>query len=109
MRVAEERVANRLNHILIFASQMSDTNMIITWLEVGNESNHLLVLFQMAREECKPPSLFKFNSSWLEDEDFVRLVKANGSHLMPPLRSPQAYIICFQPQICEKGNNLMGN
>jgi hypothetical protein len=66
MRVGEERLTKRIDQFLVSTSLMSDHNRIRTWVEVGGESNHLLIFLQITREECKPPSPFKFNSGWLE-------------------------------------------
>jgi hypothetical protein len=80
-----------LDQFLIFSFLMSDHNRITTSINVGGESDQSLVFLQMEREECKPPSPFKFNYGWLENEDFVKLVKAQGIHLVPPSESQQAY------------------
>ena len=76
MRVGEERLTKRIDQFLVSTSLMSDHNRITAWIKIGGESNHFPVFLHMEREECKPPSPFKFNYGWLENEDFVKLVKA---------------------------------
>jgi hypothetical protein len=68
-------------------------------MEVNGESNHLLVLLQSAKDDYKPPSPFKFNTTWLEDEDFIKLInyecktcdaslkESTISSLLPTLRN----------------------
>ena len=38
--------------------------------------DHFLVFLEVRGHVKKPPAPFKFNATWLEDEDFVSLLKS---------------------------------
>lgn len=46
-----------------------------TWMEIGVESNHPPILFQLEKEMSKPSSPLKSNSNWLLEEDFINTFK----------------------------------
>jgi hypothetical protein len=56
---------------------MLDSNRVRSWVGQGGSSNHLPVLLQIESESKKPLAPFKFNHSWLDDEDFKALVIKN--------------------------------
>jgi hypothetical protein len=39
-----------------------------SWVSIGGFSDHLPIMFHMATGEENPPSLFKFNHSWILEE-----------------------------------------
>jgi hypothetical protein len=47
----------------------------------GGEFDHFLIFFEMAKVKGKPSIHFKFYPSYIEEEDFVNLIKDNWSPL----------------------------
>ena len=45
-----------------------------TWVEVGGLSDHLPILLQLQSLEPKLVALFKFNPSWIQEDDYRKLV-----------------------------------
>jgi hypothetical protein len=76
MRIRDGRVEKRLDMFLVYESIMKKHDGLGSWLEVGGESDRLLIILQIEKEGGKPPSPFKFNLSHLENEDFVQLVSS---------------------------------
>jgi hypothetical protein len=52
----------------------------MSWIEYGGDLNHMIVLIQITKEDPKPSSPFKFNHYWLEEDEFVNLVKKEWKH-----------------------------
>ena len=48
-----------------------------SWRETGGGSNRLPILLKMDKGERKPTTPFKFNHHWLDDHNFVNLIKSN--------------------------------
>ena len=44
------------------------------WVEVGGLSYHLPILLLMERQEHKPAPPFKFDPSWIQEEEYKKLV-----------------------------------
>ena len=42
------------------------------WVRDGSKSNNFPVFWEIIRDLNKPPSPFKFNVTWLDDEDFQK-------------------------------------
>ena len=63
-RCGEQAISKRLDRFLILGSLI-----VKTWVEVGGLSNHLPILLQLQGLERKPIALFKFNPSWIQEED----------------------------------------
>jgi hypothetical protein len=56
------------------------SNRVISWVVQGGSSNHLPILLQIESERKNPLAPFKFNHSWLDDEDSKALVIKNWIH-----------------------------
>jgi hypothetical protein len=55
--------------------QMKDNPKLKCWVGYGGPSDHLPILLKLENEGWKPLAPFKFNHSWLNEEDFRDLVK----------------------------------
>lgn len=86
MRIGDVRDEKMLDRILVSKSIMDDPKRIRSCVEVGGESGHLPIMFYIAKEDRKPPSPFKFNSTWLEDEEILNLVKEKWKSFDDTLR-----------------------
>ena len=47
------------------------------WIGSGGDLDHNSVFMQLLSKDSRPHSPFKFNAFWLEDEDFVSLLKSS--------------------------------
>jgi hypothetical protein len=54
---------------------MLQPKLIKQWIACGGESDHSPILFEILGSLGKPPSPFKFNLAWLNEESFQTLVK----------------------------------
>jgi hypothetical protein len=81
MRVGEAHVAKRLDRFLITESMSMLPFHFRQWIGSGGESDHSPVWFVVEGGPQKPTSPFKFNSTWLKDEGFQKLVKSNWTPL----------------------------
>ena len=52
-----------------------------TWVDVGGLSDHLPILLRLQCPECKGDTPYKFNSSWIQEEDYRKLVVDSWSSL----------------------------
>jgi len=77
MRVAEACVAKRLDCFLISESMSMLPFQFRQCIGSGRESNHSSVWLVFEGGPQKSASPFKFNSTWLKDEGFQKLVKSN--------------------------------
>jgi hypothetical protein len=74
-RIRDERIAKTLDRFLVSEPLLDDTIRIRQRVSSGGESDHFPVLLEMASAEKQPPIPFKLNPGWLEEEDFVNMVK----------------------------------
>jgi hypothetical protein len=79
-RVGEDIIAKRLDRFLIVDQLVASQLQFKQWVGCGGESDHLPILLEIGGDFWKPASPFKFNSTWLKDEEFHALVK---SHWIP--------------------------
>lgn len=77
-RVGEERIAKRLDRFLIGDSIACSLSIQTRqWIAWGGEFDHNPIMHEFQRGFKKPPSPFKFNSSWISDSKFGDLVRTN--------------------------------
>jgi hypothetical protein len=54
---------------------LSDHIKVRQWVGNGGELHHFPILLELEKVRNKPLSPFKFNPSWLEYDEFIKLVK----------------------------------
>ena len=74
-RVGCENICKRLDRLLISIDLLDSNLHFRQWVGCGGDSNHQRVLLQVLNDDIKPRSPFKFNANWLENDDFVSLLK----------------------------------
>jgi hypothetical protein len=85
-------IAKRLDHFLLSKYLLHENFCFRQWVSSGGISYHSPILFELAPDPIKPPNPFKFNSSWLEDPNYLDLVRTNWTPLnenlpeSPPLQ-----------------------
>jgi hypothetical protein len=47
----------------------------------GGDLDHLPILLQIEADNWKPPARFKFNHSWLDEEEFKGIALRNWKHV----------------------------
>lgn len=67
-------MAKRLDRFLVTDPLLETANWIRQWVGNFGDSDHNLILLQIAKGGEKPPSPFKFNKDWLKQSDFVELI-----------------------------------
>ena len=72
-----ETITKRMTKFLLFGEILRKMERCRSWREIGGGSNHLPILLQMDKGERKPTNSFKFNHHWLQDHNFVNLIKSN--------------------------------
>jgi hypothetical protein len=50
-----------LNRFMVAKEIMLEVERIRSWVKVGGDYDHLSIILQTDKEECKPTSYFKFN------------------------------------------------
>eukprot|EP00253_Pinus_taeda_P025385 PITA_25385 len=79
-RAGEDRIAKRLDRFLISEGFLSRVPLIQQWSdEIGN-SDHFLIFLDLSFPPPKPPSPFKFNSSWLLEPSYNTLFSSTWIH-----------------------------
>ena len=75
-RVGCENIYKRLARFLLSSGFLDLHLHFRQWIGSGGDSDHNPDFMQFLTKESRPRSPFKFNASWLEDEDFVALLKS---------------------------------
>jgi hypothetical protein len=75
MRSGDQRIAKILDRFLVNEGILNTTDNIRQWNGSGGDSNHFLIILEASFGRAKPPSPFKFNTCWLDHEDYVQMVK----------------------------------
>lgn len=52
-----------------------EDEIIKSWVETEGEYDHSWIILQIGSKNKKPPTAFKFNSTWLEDQEFCDIVR----------------------------------
>jgi hypothetical protein len=85
-RLGEDHIAKRLDHFLISNWLVEEPILFRQWVGSGGESDHYPIFMEIAGATRKPASPFKFNSGWLKEESFIKLVKEVWAPLGPTER-----------------------
>ena len=76
-RIGIENISKRLDRLLISADLLDCDFHFRQWVGCGGVLDHHPVFLQVANNDTRPHSPFKFNANWLENGDLVTLLKAS--------------------------------
>lgn len=76
-RVGVYGVSKRLDRFLVSQYFVVKTLQMRSWVQEYLISNHHSILLQVEKYVLHISYPFKFNSTWLEEEEFINLVKRN--------------------------------
>jgi hypothetical protein len=77
MRVGEDKITKNIDRFSISKGLINYQFRIRQWVGSGGESDHFSILLEMAQAGRKQSNPFKFNSFWVVDEDFFKVVQEN--------------------------------
>jgi hypothetical protein len=77
MRTGDARVEKILDRFLVHESLLDYPLKFRQWISSGGESDHYRIWLELEFGPKKPTIPFKFNTTWLEDEELQKLVKEN--------------------------------
>lgn len=80
-RCGEDHIAKRLDRFLVVEHLVSSLNHIWKWVAEVGDSNHNPILIELKRGSQKPPNPFKFNASWIADNEFQEIVSSHWTSL----------------------------
>jgi hypothetical protein len=75
MCLGDQHIAKRLDHFLVNEGILNTADNIRRWTGSGGDSYHFSIILEPSFGRAKPLSPFKFNTCWLDHEDYVQLVK----------------------------------
>ena len=75
-RVGCDNICKRLDRFLLSFDFLDCDFHFRQWIGFGGDSDRNPMFMQVLNKDSRPRSPFKFNASWLEDEDFVSLLKS---------------------------------
>eukprot|EP00253_Pinus_taeda_P035499 PITA_35499 len=73
-RVGEAALAGRLDRFLPKGSLIQELHHYKQWVGSGDLSDHSPILLEILGPLAKPKAPFKFNQTWLQYQDFIKLV-----------------------------------
>lgn len=73
-RVGEAALARRLDRFLLKGPLIQELHQFKQWVGAGGLSDHSPILLEILGPQVKPKAPFKFNHTWLQDQDFHKLV-----------------------------------
>jgi hypothetical protein len=106
----EDRITKRLDRFLVSENLMNQPELIRQWIGCGGESYHSPILIDISGGPRKPPSPFKFNLAWLNEESFQSLVKrcwvpydptggvATGIHFSTNLKRVKKEVVLWEKE-----------
>lgn len=91
-RMGEDYIAKRLDHFLISSSLVEEPLLFRQWTGTRGESYHFLIFLELAGATKKLAIPFKFNSTWLKEESFQKLVQEVWVPLVPIERATLQFV-----------------
>eukprot|EP00253_Pinus_taeda_P027374 PITA_27374 len=73
-RVGEAALARRLDRFLLKGPLIQELQHFKQWVGSGGISDHSPIHLEILGPLAKPKSPYKFNHTWLQDQDFIKLV-----------------------------------
>lgn len=80
IRVGEDRIAKRLDRLLLSEALISNAPIFRQWVEETGNSDHFHIFLDIAFPPPKPSAPFKFNPAWFQDPSFSNLFKDTWIH-----------------------------
>eukprot|EP00253_Pinus_taeda_P031163 PITA_31163 len=74
-RVGEAVLARRLDRFLLKGPLIQELHHFKQWVGDGGLSDHSPIHLEILGPLAKPKAPFKFNHTWLQDQDFIKLLK----------------------------------
>eukprot|EP00253_Pinus_taeda_P018415 PITA_18415 len=74
-RVGEAALACRLDRFLLKGPLIQELHHFKQWVGFGGLSDHSPIHLEILGPLAKPKAPFKFNHTWLQDQDFIKLAK----------------------------------
>jgi len=74
-RTRKDRIAKQLDRFLVTDNLLIQPLHLRQWIGFGGDSDHSPIFFEIFGGPRKPPSPFKFNPTWAQEESFQTLVK----------------------------------
>eukprot|EP00253_Pinus_taeda_P018044 PITA_18044 len=74
-RTREAALARRLDRFLIKIPLLQKLSKYRQWVGAGGKSDHSPIYLDILGPEVKPRAPFKFNHIWLQDEEYIKLIK----------------------------------
>lgn len=91
--MGEDALARQLDQFLIKSPLTNQLAHIRQWVGSGGCSNHSPIFLEIEDANLKPGSPFKFNATWLSEQDFHVLVKDCWTHYSRELGLPSTIVI----------------
>ena len=76
-RAGEHAISKRLDIFLIAEDLIGNDLIYKSEVDSGGLSDHKPITLSISTPEEKPPTPFRFNPNWLDDEEYKKLVKEN--------------------------------
>lgn len=73
-RVRDKAIVRRLDRFLIKKHSLEHLSCYKQWVGQGGKSDHHLIYLQMLGHFENPRAPFKFNSTWLKEDAFRKIV-----------------------------------
>lgn len=70
----EASLARRLDHFLTKEGTINGGHCIRQWVSLGGLSDHRPIYLEIQGVLSKPKTPYKFNSTWLQDMNYIKLV-----------------------------------
>ena len=75
MRTSDGRIAKHLDRLLASDSFIEDMIVVKWQIGLGGELDHMPIFLEIAKDGRKALSPLKFNTNWLEEEDYLIIIK----------------------------------
>ena len=75
-RIGEDGISKRLDHFLLSDQLVSSLPRYRVWAHRCGIYDHSPVLFEWLDHQSPCAYPFKFNQSWLDNEDFIQMIRA---------------------------------
>ena len=82
-RIGEDGISKRLDRFLLSEQLISSLPRYRAWVHRSGLSDHFPIVLDWLDQQKPSAYPFKFNHSWLENEDFVQMVRSEWPLIIP--------------------------